>query len=137
MQGEVVGKGGFVDLAVVRINTTLPLTALNLADSDQVQVGENVLVLGFPARGTTGEISVSEGIVSSRGVSANPVVAQDGCPYEVEYIQTDAAINPGNSGGPLTNSQGQVIGVNTWRPEVTSSGRRIEGIGYAISSNEV
>ena len=95
-----------------------------------------MLVLGFPARSTAGEISVTGGIVSTKGMSPNPVIVA--CPYDVEYIQTDAAINPGNSGGPMINTKGEVIGVNSWRPEVTlSEGRRIEGIGYAISSNVV
>ena len=98
-----------------------------------------MLVLGFPAGSTAGEISVTRGIVSSKGISPNPVIdAIDGCTYDVEYIQTDAAINPGNSGGPMINTEGEVIGVNSWRPEgPLSDGRRIEGIGYAISSNVV
>ncbi len=92
------------------------------------------MVVGFPDEGAVGEVSVTRGIVSTKSFSPNSRIE---CPFDVEYVQTDAAINPGNSGGPMINTKGQVIGVNTWRPENTESGRRVEGIGYAISSNVV
>ena len=72
-----------------------------LANSDNIQVGEKVIAIGNPL-GL--QFSVSEGIVS--GVHRTGVNGKD------EYIQTDAALNPGNSGGPLLNLSGEVIGVN-------------------------
>ena len=107
VQGEIVGKDEFTDLAIIHIDSETPLTVLNLADSDQVKVGEDVLVLGFPAEGASGKVSLTRGIVSTVSVSPNPSI---NCPRDVEYIQTDAAINPGNSGGPMSNTKGQVVG---------------------------
>lgn len=74
--GVVVGRNGFVDLAVIRIDTKTPLTSLDLADCSLISVGEDVLDLGFPARGTRGTVSVSKGIVS----------AKDRRPDDVDYI---------------------------------------------------
>ena len=125
MQGDVVGRNGFVDLAVIQISREDSLEGLDFADSDRVRVGEDVLALGFPSGGTGGTVTVTKGIVSAKGVR----------PDDVEYIQTDAAINPGNSGGPLINAEGKVVGVNTLRPDQTSSGRPIQNIGFAITSN--
>ena len=126
VQGDVVGRHRFVDLAVVHVIGGDQLKTLEFADSEQVRVGEGVVALGFPGGGARGTVNVTSGIVS-----AIPVIRD-----EVEYIQTDAAINPGNSGGPLINTGGQVVGINTYRPDETA-GRPIENIGFAISSNFV
>ena len=125
LQGEVVGRNGSVDLALIRIYPQRPLPVVALGNSASIGAGEDVVALGFPAGGAPGIVSASKGIVSSVSVF----------PDDVEYIQTDAAINPGNSGGPLINPEGQVVGINTRRPDTTPSGRPIQNIGYAISSN--
>ena len=93
---------------------------------DIPNVGDDVLAIGSPAYG--GLNSMTKGIVS------NFAFRPDG---ELLFIQTDAAINPGNSGGPLLNMSGDVIGVNTIRPERTASGRIIIGIGYAIPARDI
>ena len=129
--GRVVGRDDFKDLAVVRIASTR-FPALSLADATRVRIGQQVTVLGFPSRGASVKFNATKGIVSARSEEdVGP------CNNTVEYIQTDAAMNPGNSGGPLINQEGEVLGVNTWGPERTPSGRRIEGVGYAVSSDEV
>lgn len=93
---------------------------LELADSDEVQIGEKVIAIGNPL-GL--QFSVSEGIVSA--------VHRPG-PNEVEsYIQTDAALNPGNSGGPLVNKKGKVVGINNFKMETG------ESLGFALESNEL
>ena len=88
-------------------------------------IGEDVVAIGSPSRG--GLNSMTKGIVSNLLFDDDDLV----------YIQTDAAINPGNSGGPLLNTRGMVIGVNTARPDESSSGRPIQGIGYTIPASEV
>jgi len=119
--GKVVGRDNRVDLALLTITGATGLTALPLADSNRLRVGEFVLALGHPF-GL--EHSVSFGIVSRKG--APLTVAAPG----FDFIQTDAAINPGNSGGPLVNMAGQVVGVN-------SMAARNGSIGFAIPSNVV
>jgi serine protease Do len=118
--GTVVGKDNRVDLALLKIDAT-GLTAIPIADSNTVRVGEFVMALGHPFNL---EHSVSFGIVSRKG--APLTVAAPG----FDFIQTDAAINPGNSGGPLVNMAGEVVGVN-------SMAARNGSIGFAIPSNLV
>ena len=130
VRGEVVGRDAYADLPVVRVRTTGKLPTLRWGSSTQVRSGDEVMALGFPATATEGKVSVSRGIVSSKGACPWPWA------YEgIECLQTDTAINPGNSGGPLINREGYVVGINTWRPEETSTGRAIQNIGFALSSD--
>jgi serine protease Do len=108
-----------IDVAVIKIDVDHPLPALHWGDSDAVQVGDPVFVIGN-ALGVG--ISVSGGIVS--GLNRNIMDS----PYD-DYIQTDAAINHGNSGGPLFNKKGEVVGINTALLSATSS---FSGLGFAI-----
>ncbi len=117
---KVIGKDRRVDLALLKIEAA-GLTAMPIADSNRVRVGEFVMALGHPFNL---EHSVSFGIVSRKG--APLTVAAPG----FDFIQTDAAINPGNSGGPLVNKAGEVVGVN-------SMAARNGSIGFAIPSNLV
>jgi len=121
LTGQVMGRNEVLDLAVVKVDPAGALKLMPMGDPDSVEVGEEVLALGFPLSDTLGqEYAVTRGIVSSRRTWDS-----------VNYFQTDAAINPGNSGGPLVNRQGQVIGVNT------SSYDGTDGISFAISVAEV
>jgi serine protease Do len=61
----------------------------------------------------------------------------EGQTVNINAIQTDAAINPGNSGGPLVNMAGQVVGINSSKIVQTQSNVSVEGIGFAIPSNDV
>jgi len=114
------------DLAVLKIDTkgkSLPF--LNIADSDEVEVGDIVLAIGNPfGVGQT----VTSGIVS--GVARTDVGITD---YG-SFIQTDAAINPGNSGGALIDVNGDLIGINT---AIYSRDGGSLGIGFAIPANMV
>ncbi|MCQ5211603.1 S1C family serine protease, partial [Megasphaera massiliensis] len=76
--------------------------------------------------------TVTTGVVSALG---RTIRNKDGA--FTDLVQTDAAINSGNSGGPLVNSDGQVIGINSMKLSSSSSGDSVEGIGFAIPSNEV
>ena len=122
LTAEVVGKDEGSDVAVLKVQAA-NLTALQIADSDRLEVGDFVVAIGNPfGLGHT----VTSGIVSALGRSGiNP----DG--YE-DFIQTDASINPGNSGGALVNLAGELVGINT--AILSRTGGNI-GIGFAIPSN--
>jgi 2-alkenal reductase len=105
---KLVGRDARFDLAVIQADIPADrLRAVTLGDSDQLQVGEQVVAIGNPY-GLDG--TVTTGIVSGR----RPVVSEpEGDGVLVNAIQTDASINPGNSGGPLLNARGEVVGVTT------------------------
>lgn len=124
LEATVVGVDREADLAVLKVETPAKLPVLKFADSDNLRQGQMVLAFGNPL-GL--ENSVSLGIVSSVGRQIKP-------DDPMVYIQTDASINPGNSGGPLTDVDGNVVGINTFI--LTQSGGS-EGIGFAIPGNVV
>ena len=122
IRAELLGTDPRTDIAVLRIRTDKPLTAVPWGNSDEALVGDWVIAIGNPF-GLGG--SVTAGIVSARGRDIRQGLYDD-------FIQTDAAINRGNSGGPLFNMAGQVIGINT--AIYSPSGGSI-GIGFSIPSN--
>jgi serine protease Do len=120
---NIVGADALSDLAVIKVDAT-DLPYAYWGDSDSLSIGEWVLAIG----NALGEgITATEGIVSRLDVSVN---VEGNTLYGL--IQTTAAINPGNSGGPLVNMSGEVMGINS----VKIVASEVEGIGYAISSNE-
>ena len=122
----MVGSDPATDVALIKIIAD-DLTAIPLADSDKLRVGDFVVAIGNPfGLGQT----VTSGIVSALGRSGLGIEG-----YE-NFIQTDASINPGNSGGALVNLRGELVGINT---AIFSSGQRGGniGIGFAIPSNMV
>jgi Do/DeqQ family serine protease len=122
---EMVLKDPRTDLAVLRIKGRERFPALELANSDEVQVGDVVLAIGNPfGVGQT----VTHGIVSA--VARTQVGITD---YQF-FIQTDAAINPGNSGGALVDLSGRLVGINT---AIFSRSGGSQGIGFAIPTNMV
>lgn len=123
VEAKVVGVDRETDLAVLKVNEK-GLPHLAFGDSEAARPGQLVLAFGSPF-GL--ENSVSMGVVSSR---ARQLQAD----HPMIYIQTDAAINPGNSGGPLVDSDGRVIGINTF---ILTLGGGSQGIGFAAPSNIV
>ena len=118
---RVVGKDPKSDMAVIKVSAA-NLPAIEIADSDKVEVGDLVLAIGNPfGIGQT----VTMGMVSAKGR------APLGLDYE-DFIQTDAAINPGNSGGALVDAEGRLIGINT---AILSRSGGNQGIGFAIPVN--
>jgi serine protease Do len=107
LTARVLGEDASSDLAVLDVDAT-NLPAVELGDSDQVQVGDDVVAIGN-ALDLDGGLSATRGIVSGLH---REIPTQNGGRLE-GLIQTDAAINPGNSGGPLVDAQGRVIGINT------------------------
>jgi len=121
---NTVGTDILSDLAVIKIDAA-NLTYTYWGDSSLLSVGEWVLAIG----NALGEgVTATEGIVSRLNVSVN--VDENNILYGL--IQTTAPVNPGNSGGPLVNMASEVIGITS----VKIVASEVEGIGYAISSNE-
>jgi Tol biopolymer transport system component len=121
-EGRVIARDENRDTAIVKVTVegaALPVVALG--DSEGVEVGEEVIVIGYPL-GLEGGTTVSKGIVSAFRM------------YEgIHYIQTDAAVNPGNSGGPLVNLNGEMIAVVTLKYVHET----VEGMALAVAVNDV
>ncbi len=124
---SLIGIDPSTDLALLKIDAK-NLPVIEVANSDQTQIGEWVLAVGNPFNLTS---TVTAGIISAKG--RNISVVDNNFPIE-SFIQTDAAINPGNSGGALVNLKGQLIGVNTAIASKTGS---YVGYGFAIPANIV
>jgi S1-C subfamily serine protease len=121
---ELVGGDFSTDLAIIRIEVE-DLSAAQLGDSSELQVGEDVIAIGH-ALGLEGGPTVSKGVVSAIGRS----IDTDNQTTIVDLIQTDASINPGNSGGPLVNNMAEVVGINTAIIEGS------QGIGFSINIDD-
>ena len=140
---KVIGTDPNTDLALVKVEgKNLPI--VKLGNSDNVQVGEWVLAVGYPL---TLQSTVTAGIVSAKGRAIGILGENNPRNYRnygepqgeplpnsaiESFIQTDAAINPGNSGGALVNTQGELIGINS---AIASNSGNYVGYGFAIPVN--
>lgn len=134
-RAEVVGRDVDSDLAVIQVDS-LPegVQPLSLGNSDDIQVGQFVVAIGYPF---AQEVSMSVGIISglSRSLESQRALEDPQLRYSLpEVIQTDAPINPGNSGGPLLNLSGEVLGVNS---AINSTTGFNSGVGFSIPVNAV
>lgn len=122
-EAELIWNDATLDLAIIKVDKT-NLPAIDLADSDTVEVGNRVVAIGNPL-GLELQSTVTSGIISglNRTVSFQTGAQMDG------LMQTDAAINSGNSGGALLNTKGEQIGINT------AKAGNSDGIGFAIPIN--
>jgi S1-C subfamily serine protease len=118
---DVVGDDPATDLALLRLDGAA-VGQLELADSNQLRVGDFALAVGSPFGLTR---TVTLGIVSALGRTLR---SPNGRGIE-GVIQTDAPLNPGNSGGPLVDVEGRVIGINT---AIVLGG---QGVCFAVPSN--
>src|SRR5262249_48031693 len=121
----VVASNTEQDIAVVHVDNASGLTPATFADSDTVQVGDQVIAVGS-GLALEGGFTVTEGIVSA----LDRTIQTDASSSLAHLIQTDAAISSGNSGGALVNANGEVIGINT---AVASSSGSVQAsnIGFA------
>ncbi|MFA6276925.1 MAG: trypsin-like peptidase domain-containing protein [Pedobacter sp.] len=146
---KVIGRDPNTDLALIKVDVN-GLPFVKMGNSDNVQVGEWVLAVGFPLDLQT---TVTAGIVSAKARNIGILNRTQQQPTREEYeeyqrtgkmperpannsiesyIQTDAAINPGNSGGALVNANGELVGINS---AIASETGRNEGYGFAIPVN--
>ena len=123
VEARLIGLHRETDLALLKIDQT-GLPTLSLGSRRPVHQGQLVFAMGSP-EGL--ENSVTMGVVSSVARQADPN-------RPMVYIQTDAPINPGNSGGPLVDTEGYVIGINTF---ILSAAGGSEGLGFAIPARIV
>jgi len=149
VSAKVVGKDANTDLALIKVDAT-DLPVVKMGNSDNVQIGEWVLAVGFPLDLQT---TVTAGIVSAKARSIGILARDQQQPTQEEFeeyqrtgkmpsrtantsiesfIQTDAAINPGNSGGALVNANGELIGINA---AIASQTGTNVGYGFAIPVN--
>lgn len=130
----LVGLDPVGDVALIQLFGRNDFPYAEMADSDQVRVGDWAFAVGNPfLLATDFQPTVTYGMIS--GVHRYQYPASTLLEY-ADCIQTDASINPGNSGGPLFNGQGQLIGING-RGSFEKRGRVNVGVGYAISINQI
>lgn len=128
-EAELTGYDESNDIAVLKVEAE-GLTPVVLGDSDNLNVGDEVIAIGNPLGELT--FSLTSGSVSAlnREITLSNNVTMD-------LIQTDCAINSGNSGGALFNLYGEVIGVTNAKYSGSGSGASIDNIGFAIPINSV
>ena len=132
---KLIGRDPTTDVALLKVDAKdLPYVALG--NSDNAQIGEWVLAVGYPYSLNT---TVTAGIISAKGRSLGIIgrslsraSAEQSAAAIESFIQTDAAINPGNSGGALVNMNGELIGINTAIASLTGS---YAGYGFAVPVN--
>lgn len=124
---QIIGSDTRSDVALLKINET-GLEYSYLADSDELELGQDVIVIGNPLG--LG-ISCSNGIISATDVE---VIINN---YPMSLLQTNAAVNEGNSGGGLFNLNGDLVGIVNAKKSSVYTQATVEGMGYAIPSNTV
>jgi serine protease Do len=126
---KLIGYEDRNDVALLKVDAT-GLPAVKIGSSNDLIVGDQVVAIGNPLGQLTNTLTVGYISAKDRNVTTDGSI--------INMLQTDAAINPGNSGGPLFNMKGEVIGITTAKYSgITSSGASIEGIGFAVPTDDV
>lgn len=120
---ELIATDDSADIAVISITTNHILTQAVWGNSDDLQIGEDLIAIGNPLGSLGG--TVTKGILSAKG---RKIAVGN---FSMTLLQTDTAINPGNSGGGLFNMRGELIGV----VNAKTTDEEVEGICFAIPSN--
>lgn len=138
-EAKIIGRDPNFDLALIKV-TGEDLPIVKFGDSDNVQIGEWVLAVGYPLGLQS---TVTAGIISAKGrrigILDEPQRGR-GMRQEEQmisnavesFLQTDAVINRGNSGGALVNARGELIGINS---AIASPTGTYAGYGFAIPIN--
>lgn len=131
---EILAADPLQDIALLKIAADNLPTPIQLGDSDEIQIGEDVIALGNPFGPIMQDPrpTVTKGVVSAAHRNFRPDQSKE--KVYTDMLQTDAAINPGNSGGPLVDAFGRLVGVNTF---IFSASGGSQGIGFAIPVNRV
>ncbi len=130
VEAKLIGKDAVSDIAVLKIDKVDGIKSMKFANSSKVQTGDSVFAMGNPL-GLEFANSVTSGIISANERTIESNTTSGGT--KVNVLQTDAAINPGNSGGALVDVNGNLVGINSMK----IAAEQVEGIGFAIPSNEV
>lgn len=133
---ELVERDKSFDIALLKIEGN-NFPSVKLGDSDDILIGEWAIAFGNPFGlfEFSNKPSVTVGVISAVDLYFGEKL-DEGRIFQ-DMIQTDASINPGNSGGPLVNSQGEVIGMNTFIFTAGSESEGSIGIGFAIPINKI
>lgn len=129
---DIIDSDKGKDLALIKSNKTFVAKPVIFVNTQNIEIGEDVYVMGFPGVSDMGDAiaSGSDGITVTKGIISRTLKIDN-----VNYLQTDAAVNYGNSGGPLYNDRGEVIGINTAiAPRDSES--MAEGVAWAIRIDE-
>lgn len=129
IEAKLVGSDKYADIAVLTVDSKNVLSVASLGNNTNSRIGDTVFAVGAPIDSSAYSWTVTRGILSGKDrmveVSLTNSNVSD---WVMSVLQTDAAINSGNSGGPLSNSNGEVIGITSMK--LASS--QIEGMGFAI-----
>lgn len=128
VDATLVGSDEYSDIAVLKVRTKEGYNAVEIGNSEIMRVGDTTFTIGAPL-GDLYSWTVTRGILSGKErlveISLSNSIESD---YIMNVLQTDSPVNSGNSGGPISNSNGEVIGVIN--AKISSTG--VEGIGFAI-----
>lgn len=125
---ELIASDKYADIAVLKIDKDKIISVAELGSSEKTRVGDTVFTIGGPLANEY-SWTVTRGILSGKDRLVEVNISNTGsADWVMSVIQTDASINSGNSGGPLSNANGEVIGVTNMK--LISSG--VEGMGFAI-----
>lgn len=126
---EVVGGDKYADIAVLSMEANDSVKVAHIGSSEEARIGDTVFAVGAPLDASTYSGTVTRGIISGKNRLVSVSVSNSNTSdWVMSVLQTDAAINSGNSGGPLSNGNGEVIGITSLK--LVNSG--VEGMGFAI-----
>jgi S1-C subfamily serine protease len=126
VRARVVASDPAADVALLQLeHVPAGATTVRLGDSDRVEVGDQVFVVGAP-------LGISRTLTVGHLSARRTMNATSGGVVSRELFQTDASINQGNSGGPLFDMNGNVIGIVSY---IMSRSGGSDGLGFVVTSN--